>query len=214
MPVKTIAILDYGFGNIHSLLKALNFIGQKTIIADSPQNIASASHLIIPGVGAFGDAMKTIRNKDLIIPIKEFANQSKPILGICLGMQLLFSESEEFGHHYGLNIIPGRVTRLPQPSLVNQEPEYKIPFIGWNRILPSVTWKNSILRQVIPETSMYFVHSYAAQPQDKNNTIAYASYGHHHIPAVVKHNNIYGCQFHPEKSRASGLSIIESFAKL
>ncbi len=210
-----IIIIDYGYGNLHSIEKALRFLGEEPIISASPTSLSNTKAIIIPGVGAFGDGMAGLRKNNLIKPIRKFASSGRPILGICLGMQLLLSTSKEFGLHQGLNIIPGQVVRLPAKPKNNSI--YKIPHIGWNQLLlpnPDTSWNNTILASVQPREEAYFIHSYAAYPADPKHILAYTEHGGHLVPSVIKKNNIYGCQFHPEKSRAAGLSILKAFLSI
>lgn len=212
MSVKlNIFIVDYGFGNLYSLTKAFKYLGVDANISDNPDDISKASAVILPGVGAFGDGVKALREKGFFEPIIEFSKSGKPILGICLGMQFLFEYSEEFGKHKGLGLIKGGVKKIPEG------PNYKVPHIGWNSLLlpkKRKHWKNTIFSKIKPGEQVYFVHSYAGYPEDKNDILANTEYGDNIITAAMMKNNIIGTQFHPEKSGQTGLKIIEQFIKL
>jgi imidazole glycerol-phosphate synthase subunit HisH len=212
-----IVIVDYGLGNLLSVVRAFNFVGIEAVISDLPTDFESATHLVLPGVGAFSIGMQGLAQRKLIDPIKKFAASGRPTLGICLGMQMLFEESEEFGHHQGLGLIPGKVVAVPQ--LGSDGKPHKIPHIGWNELcLPQgqalQSWQQSILKEVHPGQSAYFVHSYAAMPLLESDRLADVQYDGVVISAAVRHNNVYGCQFHPEKSGPVGLSIVKAFSEL
>ena len=196
------AIIDYGAGNLFSVKNALNYIGAESVITKDPAVLESAERIILPGVGAFADAMKKLGETGLIGTIKEQA-QKKPLLGICLGMQMLFDRSFEFGETDGLGLIPGTVELMTPPNLL-------IPQIGWNRLIYNE--KCALLEGLGNEPYMYFVHSYAAVC-DSKNVAAYTDYGGN-VPACVFSGNVYGCQFHPEKSGDTGLQILKNFIKI
>ena len=200
-----IAIIDYGMGNLRSVQKALESLGQQAVITDDPAVLAQATHVILPGVGAFGDAMARLEETGLDQVVKQLAAQGKPLLGICLGMQMLFDESLEFGVHKGLGLILGRV--VPMRGVIPED--FAIPQIGWNAL--DYTGVPSRLLEGTPEgTYVYFVHSYygANCPE----IIATAEYGADLTAAVAK-GNVCGCQFHPEKSGNVGLGILKSFCE-
>lgn len=206
-----VVVIDYGMGNLFSVRRGFEHSGAAVTITADPQAIAAAKRLVLPGVGAFGDAMKGLRRLGLVPVLREYAASGRPLLGICLGMQLLFDESEEFGLNEGLGLIPGRVQPLPDKT-VNGERQ-KVPHIGWNGLVPSTggAWQSTVLRDLAVEDAVYFVHSFAAQPADPAHRLADCIYGGHRISAVVAHGAIAGCQFHPEKSGAIGLSILRAF---
>ncbi len=200
-------IIDYGVGNLFSLKCSLGAIGERVAVSGDAQAIAQADKLILPGVGAFGDAARKLRSRGLDQLICQRAKAGVPILGICLGMQLLFSRSYEYGEHQGLGLIPGTVQ--PLSRVVPQG--YKIPHIGWNA-LHFTPGSNPLLRYVQPGDCVYFVHSYyGADCQD--SLIATTEYGLE-ITAAVARGNVYGCQFHPEKSGQVGLNILRAFCAL
>jgi glutamine amidotransferase len=209
-----IAVIDYGLGNLGSITKALDFLSCKSVIINNPKDLFEAEKIIIPGVGAFGDAMKNLQEKNFLQTIKEISKQGIPLLGICLGMQILLSESEEFGFHKGLDIIPGKVKKMP--SEIKNDNFYKIPHIGWNSLIrpKNISWEKTILENFSKNNEAYFVHSFACYPEKSEHILAYTEYGGHLFPSVIKKGNVYGCQFHPEKSREPGLSILKSFAKM
>ncbi len=196
-----IAIIDYGAGNLFSVKNALDYLGQQNIFTKDPQVIREADKLILPGVGAFPDAMEKLNACGLVEVIREQAVQ-KPLLGICLGMQMLFEESEEFGVTKGLGLLPGRVVPI--------KTEYKIPHMGWNELV--IPKGSLLLKGVSQGDCVYFVHSFAADTP-KENISAYCEYGTV-IPALVEKGKVYGAQFHPEKSGRVGLRILKNFCAL
>jgi len=203
-----ISVVDYGVGNLHSLVKIFEKFGQSVVITEESNEILNSDALVLPGVGAFRAGMEGLKIRGLIPAIRKFADSGKPILGICLGAQLLLSEGYEFGKFKGLNIIPGKVVKFLKIK-------DKIPHIGWNEIYENKSkWKNTVLESVPENSDVYFVHSYILKPDKKDNILALAKYGGHEFCAAIKHNNIYGCQFHPEKSGKVGLKIIKNFIDL
>lgn len=212
MSVPEVTIIDYGVGNLLSVKRGFEHCGAKVIMTANPDEILRASLVVLPGVGAFGNAMQALKTLGLIQVIQELAEIGTPLLGICLGMQLLLEESSEFGKNKGLGLIPGEVIPIPHQSKVGHI--QKIPHIGWSKLhpsSPSLNWEASLLKNVSPGEAVYFVHSYMALPEDLNSRVADCSYGGHSISAVIEKNNIYGCQFHPEKSGEVGLKILRSF---
>ena len=210
---KKVCIIDYKLGNLFSVNQALKNIGLDVTISSDKNEIDDADALILPGVGAFGDAMQNLRDLQLIDPITNGVNAVKPFLGICLGLQLLFTESEEFMLTKGLNLLKGRVTRFN-----NVNPEgitRKVPQIGWNQILKSKqnAWAGTPLQDTEEGTFMYFVHSFYIDPKEPI-ALTYTNYdGHLYVSSVLK-NNIFACQFHPEKSAKEGLKIYSNWAGL
>lgn len=212
-----IVIVDYGLGNLMSVRRAIESTNHSVKISSDPSEIASASHLVLPGVGAFADGMKGLEEKKLVDPIKQFCASKKPFLGICLGMQMLFEEAEEFGLHCGLGIIPGRVVKIPDTDSLGNP--HKIPHIGWNSIhRPQGStqdyWKDTPLSKTNEKSSVYFVHSYTAQPKNPAHRLADCLYNGRLILAATKMNSVYGCQFHPEKSAHVGVEILKTFCEL
>jgi glutamine amidotransferase len=207
-----ISIVDYGLGNIFSVSRAFEYFGCSVSLVSKPCDIENAQALVLPGVGAFANGMEGLQKRDLVAAIQDFAYQEKPLLGICLGMQLLFSRSLEFGEHQGLNLIPGDI--IPIDAIDAHGQALKVPHIGWNQLLkPSSTsaWEGGILQNIQAEDSVYFVHSFSAVPADDAHRLADCRYGDFNISAAVAKGPIYGCQFHPEKSGLVGLKIIKGF---
>lgn len=200
-----IAIIDYDAGNIKSVEKAIQFLGEEAVITRNPEEILSASGVILPGVGAFGDAMEKLHKYNLVPVIQEVVKRQIPFLGICLGLQLLFEKSDESPGVEGLGILEGEIKRIPDKG------ELKIPHIGWN----SLKFPNAgRLYQGISEDSyVYFVHSYYLDAKDETIVVATTEYGTK-IHASVEKGNVFACQFHPEKSSAIGLKILENFLNI
>lgn len=210
-----VTIIDYGIGNLLSVRQAFEYCGADVVTTDSADVIRKAQGLILPGVGAFENGMNGLRERQLIQPIRDFVSTGRALLGICLGMQMLLDSSEEFGDHAGLGFIPGKVTAIPKTK-INGEP-HKVPHIGWNALLPTEkggAWDGTLLDGVEPRSCMYFVHSYTAHPAHPEHRLADCDYNGRLISAVVRNGNIYGCQFHPEKSGETGLQIIKNFIRL
>lgn len=201
-----IAIVDYGVGNLFSLNSSLELIGAESIVTSDPQVLRSADKILLPGVGAFEDAARKLRDSGLADLLKELAAEGKPLLGICLGMQLLFEKSYEYGEHEGLGLIPGSV----KPIRDVIPTDYKIPHIGWNGL--HLNGDCPLFRNIREGDCVYFVHSFYATGCEPYVT-ATADYGAELTAAVAK-GNVYGCQFHPEKSGKVGLSILKAFADL
>jgi glutamine amidotransferase len=197
-----IAIIDYGMGNLHSVGKAVERLGYEAVVTSDEAQIMSASGAILPGVGAFGDAMDNLRETGLRDAVLRYAQSGKPLLGICLGMQLLFSQSEEYGLHEGLNLLPGRVVRF--------QGIYKVPHMGWNRLSFR---QQSPLFAGLEEGHVYFVHSYHAKPERASDLLATTDY-YQPVAAIVGRDNVYGMQFHPEKSGVVGMRLLSNFLNL
>lgn len=213
-----VAIVDYEAGNLFSVERACKSVGLSPLITSDPKDMLSSDALILPGVGAFGDAMNNLERLKLIQPIIEFIKSGKHFMGICLGMQLLFSESQEFGCHKGLGIIKGCVKRF---SLGGEDNigQAKVPQIGWNHIFrpPSASesyWDTSPLKAVQNGEFMYFVHSFYVIPNSKENLLAVTNYSGIEYASGVMQNNVWGFQFHPEKSGTEGLKIYENFRNI
>lgn len=201
-----IAIIDYGMGNIHSVAKAIQVCGVEPIITDKKNQISCADKIILPGVGAFDDAMAELKKLDLVKFIQEQINHKKPFLGICLGMQLLLESSQEAKTNPGLGILKGQVVKF------SSGPGLKIPHMGWNDC--KVTDKNCLLLNGISDQAqVYFCHSYYPQPFDQSVIAAVCNYGVE-FGCVLHKDNVYGVQFHPEKSQAAGLKIMKNFIEL
>ncbi|HET8720908.1 MAG TPA: imidazole glycerol phosphate synthase subunit HisH [Nitrospira sp.] len=197
-----IAIVDYGMGNLRSVSKAFEAVGHDAVVTRDPHTISNADRVVLPGVGAFGDCMANLERFDLVQPIRSAIESGKPFLGICLGMQLLFTESEEFGRHRGLNIITGKVRKFASG------PALKIPHMGWNQV--HVESSCPVFRDIANDSDWYFVHSYFVDPADAAVAATMTTYGVPFVSTVWK-DNIVACQFHPEKSQAVGLRFIKNF---
>ena len=212
MNVIEVAVIDYDVGNILSVQRGLEHCGAKVKLTVDPEKILAAKRVVLPGVGAFGNAMQALERLNLVAVIRELARRQTPLLGICLGMQLLLEESEEFGNTAGLGLIPGRVIPVPAQALSGEA--QKIPHIGWSALQPSVTssgWDGTLLQDNRPGEATYFVHSYMVAPSNPSHRIAECMYGGHLIPAAIGRDQITGCQFHPEKSGEVGLKILRRF---
>ena len=210
-----VTIVDYGIGNLLSVARAFEACDANVEIERDPDRIAAADRLVVPGVGAFGDCVRALDDLDLSAPIREHAKGGKPWLGICVGMQMMLDVGEEFGNHTGLGLIPGRCVAIPG-SGADGAP-HKIPHIGWNRLDRPAGhngWAGTILETTEPGTAVYFVHSYTAGPADDAYRLADADYNGLQISAALHKDNMYGTQFHPEKSGPAGLRVIERFLSL
>lgn len=199
-----ITIIDCGVNNLRSVQKAFEHLEYSTLVTRSPDEIARADKLVLPGVGAFGAVMKTLRDADLIEPILEHIEREKPFLGVCLALQLLFDWSEELGLNAGLGVLSGKVVRLPNA------PGLKIPHMGWSAL--EIPRESKLLRGVENGASVYFVHSYHAVPDSENIIAARSTHGAPFV-AAVERDNVMATQFHPEKSSAVGLKILDNFGK-
>jgi glutamine amidotransferase len=214
-----ISIVDYGMGNLKSVKKAFEKLGFLANVTRNPEEILDSDGLVLPGVGAFGDCMRNLEEYRLVEPIKSFIKGGKPFLGICLGLQLLFEESEESPGVRGLGILRGKVVRFPRfdterfPSLplgsLPQIPRLKVPHMGWNQV--EVRKPLSLLKEIPDKSWFYFVHSYFPEPEDESISAGKTYYGIEFTSAVQK-ENIFACQFHPEKSSTLGLKLLENFA--
>ena len=210
---KKVTIIDYGCGNILNLVRAINFIGYEAEVTHDKNKIINSSHVILPGVGAFGNAMKQIEKYNLRDVILEYAKLNKPLLGICLGMQVLLTASYEFGLHKGLSLIEGDVIKISN----GKNKEIKIPHTGWNEIYAKSEkneFKNKIFKKSLIGKNFYFVHSFICLTKNLNSTVAFCNYSGIEIPAIIENNNIFGCQFHPEKSSDNGLIFLKTFCEI
>ena len=215
MNIPRVTVIDYGVGNLLSVQRGLEQCGAHVTLTSDAEQILSASRIVLPGVGAFQNGMQALEQLGLIEVIQEIANRKIPLLGICLGMQLLLTESEEFGLTKGLGLIPGRVIPVPTHTL-NGETQ-KIPHIGWSSLQYSNVekkWDGSVLHDNQPGSAVYFVHSFMAIPDLGEHRVADCIYGGHRVPAVIARNQISGCQFHPEKSGEVGLKVLRKFISL
>lgn len=209
-----VVIVDYGMGNLFSVRRAFEYCGARVVMTDDPHIIRSAPRLVLPGVGAFKVGMSGLVERGLDFLMHEFADSGKPLLGICLGMQMLVNLSQEFGEHAGLGIIPGQVVPVPPTTIDNKK--HKIPHIGWTELSKSdkkKSWDNSILATIKPGDAVYLVHSYAVSTSE-DYCLAHCDYNGRMISAVIRKQNVYGTQFHPEKSGIVGLKILRSFLSI
>jgi len=193
-----VVVVDYGLGNMHSVVKALKHEGA---------DVRDAERLVLPGVGAFADGMAGLRARGLIEPLHEFIATGRPFLGICVGMQVLLGESEEFGRHEGLGVIEGKVELIPKV------PGRKVPHIGWNRIQRVGVWDGSPLEPLEDGTMLYFVHSYTCVPANEEHRLADVDYVGHRLSAAIAKDNVVGVQFHPEKSGSAGLVVLARYLR-
>jgi glutamine amidotransferase len=214
MSLPEVTIIDYGVGNLLSVQRGFEKCGAKVALTSDPKEILSSSRVVLPGVGAFPNAMNALSALNLVSAIQELGKIGTPLLAICLGMQLLLDESEEFGITPGLGLIPGCVIAVPGKSVDNRI--HKIPHIGWSGLYSSDSsdaWAGTLLENNKAGDAAYFVHSFMAQPLHEINQVAHVEYGGHNISAVISKDQITGCQFHPEKSGEVGLKILREFIK-
>jgi glutamine amidotransferase len=215
MESPEITIIDYGLGNLLSVSRGFEHFGTRVTITSDPKVLIDSSLVVLPGVGAFPNAMALLEKHNLIEALKEYGKSGKPLLAICLGMQLLMDESEEFAPTAGLGLIPGRVVSIPSQDSLGEKT--KVPHIGWSSLHPShleEKWSGTLLEDNDAGDPVYFVHSFQVLPEDSTNEIAYTKYGGHRISAVISKDNIVGCQFHPEKSGQLGLKIMRRFCSV
>jgi len=206
--MTNLLIIDYGMGNLRSVQKAVEHLGFQAAISDDPALAASAGRIILPGVGAFADAMACLAAKGLVEPVRAFIREGRPFLGICLGLQMLFEESFEDGRHRGLGILEGTVERFAPPA---GGPPLKVPHMGWNRI--AIRRPAPVLDGVPDGTHFYFVHSYYVKPADASVIAAETDYGGP-FTSMIRKGNLFATQFHPEKSQACGLRLLGNFCRL
>jgi glutamine amidotransferase len=208
-----VVVADYGSGNLLSVAQALRHVGAEVTVSDEPATVAAAERLVVPGVGAFAKAMAEIRARGLEEPIRKVAGDGRPLLGICLGMELMFDSSEEFGRHAGLGLIPGCVEAIP-PTSADGRP-HKIPHIGWNALRPpnGVSWRGTVLDGMKDGFAMYFVHSFTALPESPADWLAETDYDGIRLCAAVRRGNLVGFQGHLEKSGKGGLAVLKRFVR-
>ncbi len=208
-----VTIVDYGIGNLLSVSRALERCGAEVSFATDAAQIEGAQRLVLPGVGAFANGMQGLRERGLVEPLRRYAASGRPLLGICLGMQMLASTSEEFGEHEGLGLIPGRV--VPVPVLGTQGQALKSPHIGWSALTPSplADWRQSVLATTAPGTPMYLVHSFHVVPDSPADLLAQCDHGGHAITAAIQRARVTGLQCHPEKSGEAGLAVLAEFLR-
>lgn len=212
--MKKVVIVDYQLGNLFSVEQACSYLGHDTLISSNPDDLSGADCAIIPGVGAFADAMQNLRNTGMDEAILEFVKAGKPLMGICLGLQLFLTSSEEFGNSAGLNLIPGTVKRFAVETDQNGL-LLKVPQIQWNTIRQPAPgrWEKTPLAACKDNDQMYFVHSFYAVPDNEKDVAALTAYGNHEYCSAVSRDNVFATQFHPEKSGLYGLRIYEQWFK-
>lgn len=210
---NTVTLVDYGLGNLLSVARGFEHCGANVVLSHDPAVIQRAELLVLPGVGAFADGMRELRERGLVEPIRRFAESDRPLLGICLGMQMMTTMSEEFGEHHGLDLIPGRAREIPRRA-TNGTP-LKIPHIGWSALHQpaKASWNDSLLADTAPGSSVYLVHSYAVDLDDPSDLLSYCDYGGHRVAATIQRGAVVGCQFHPEKSGPAGLRMLAAFLR-
>jgi imidazole glycerol-phosphate synthase subunit HisH len=206
------AIVDYGMGNLFSVKHACRAAGLETFVTSSKEEILTSAAVILPGVGAFGDAMEALHRLDLVSVLKDVVAAGRPLLGICLGMQLLMTESHEFGRHRGLGLIEGEVLRFEGPR--DGSRPLRVPQVGWNRLQRpvGVAWSGGVLDGLEDGEFMYFVHSFYAKPADRSVVLAVSHYGQIEFCSGLRRGRVAACQFHPERSGPEGLKIYKNFA--
>lgn len=210
----TVTIVDYGSGNLLSVARAFEHCGAQVLISGDPAEIERAERLLVPGVGAFAEGMRGLRDQQLVAPIQAFARGGRPLLGICLGMQMLATRSHEFGETEGLCLIEGDVVAIPNVTVDGAR--LKTPHIGWASLHPGPqsSWDDTVMRDLPVDGSAYLVHSFHMKPTDPRDILALATYGGHEITAAIQRGNVIGCQFHPEKSGEIGLKLLSHFLAL
>ena len=199
-----IAIIDYGVGNLRSVEKAFETVGVDVIVSSDAEELRSADKLVLPGVGAFGDAMRGLRQPGFDVLVKDAASSGKPILGLCVGLQMMFDEGLEFGRHQGLGLIPGRVVRFPENGP-------NVPHIGWNQV--QMQNEHPLLKNLADDSYFYFVHSYYVEAVNSSDVLGWTDYGFKYA-SICGRGNVFGVQFHPEKSQDNGLKLLRNFAEL
>ncbi|MBX3228121.1 MAG: imidazole glycerol phosphate synthase subunit HisH [Labilithrix sp.] len=203
-----VVVLDYGLGNLYSVIKALRHEGGDVVVSSNGAELEDASRVVLPGVGAFADGMRELDGRGLVEPLHRYMDRGRPLLGICLGMQLLLGASVEFGHTVGLGRIPGTVVRIVVGAGA------KVPHVGWNALVESRPWKETPLDGLQDQRPMvYFVHSYAAEPTNAADRLAEVDYGGARLTAAVARDNVVGVQFHPEMSGLVGLAVVRRFLR-
>lgn len=214
MSAGSVTVVDYGVGNLLSVRRAFEHCGAQVRLTDDAESIRRADRLVLPGVGAFGDCMAELRARQLIEPVKEHAQTGRPFLGICVGMQILMDEGEEYGRNDGLGLIPGRVEAIPKTAADGTP--HKIPHISWASIQApegagESYWRGSLMEDITPGAAAYFVHSYTVVPQAPQHRLADCHYNGRLVSAAVRRENVTGTQFHPEKSGEVGLRCLRRF---
>jgi glutamine amidotransferase len=209
---KKIVIVDYGSGNLYSITQACKHFGFDPKLSFNADEILNADKVLLPGVGAFEGAMRQLQNMNLVSVLKDYVSKGKPLMGVCLGMQLLFEKSYEFGEHEGLGLVEGEIKRFPS-SYMNTK--MRIPHIGWNKVFnKNSQWFDTPFKEFPDGGMMYFVHSYYAQPSNSNDILSTTLYNDFEFCSSVRKENVYGFQFHPEKSGEEGLTVYKNFLSI
>jgi len=204
-----VTVIDYGTGNLLSVMRSFEFLGAKVLITDDSKKILSSQNVILPGVGAFKDGMEALEHRDLITVLQDFKVSKNKLLGICLGMQLLFDESSEFGYSKGLSFIPGEIVQIPSNS--HEDIKRKIPHIGWNTLLSENNSFSKFFEKKLQTSTVYFNHSFMAIPNSEEFILSTTNYQGCEIASIVKKDNVLGFQFHPEKSGTTGLAFLKNW---
>jgi imidazole glycerol-phosphate synthase subunit HisH len=209
-----VVVVDYGMGNLYSVCRALEHLGADAVLTEDPRVVLDADRVVLPGVGAFRDGMDELERRGLDSALREYGSSDRMMLGICLGMQMLFETSAEFGRHNGLAIVPGDVRAIPGTGADGKP--HKIPHVGWSAVFPpaGARWAGTLLEGTPEGTEFYFVHSYTAMPKSDEFRLADADYDGCTVGAAVCRRNVYGLQFHPEKSGPAGLRLLERFISM
>jgi glutamine amidotransferase len=216
MSQPSVTIVDYGMCNLLNVARAFEHCGAQVTVTENPKDVASASRLVVPGVGAFSDSMKEVNARGFGDALKAYSQSAKPMFGICVGMQMLFDASEEFGEYAGLGILPGRVQAVP--SLTKEGKPQRVPHIGWNHLIEPEegrNWVSTLLEPMVDiYPAVYFVHSFSAVPDVASDRLADCLYGGHRVCAAVQRDNLMATQFHPERSGDAGLALVQQFLHL
>ncbi|WP_126463536.1 imidazole glycerol phosphate synthase subunit HisH [Sulfuritortus calidifontis] len=216
MKCKSITLVDYGMANLLNVKRAFEQCGAMVNVIEEPAHVLAAERLVVPGVGAFQDCMDEVNRRGFGEAIRSYVDSQRPMLGICVGMQILFDVSEEFGEHKGVGILPGRVQAIPRQAVDGKA--QRVPHIGWNHLIEPECgreWAGTLLAPFRGQRpAVYFVHSFAAQPENEGDRLADCLYGGHRICAAVQRQNVMATQFHPERSGETGLAIIRQFLNL
>jgi glutamine amidotransferase len=212
--MSNVTVIDYGIGNLLSVCRALEHIGAHVTLTSDPEQVRNAQRIVLPGVGAFGDGMQALEERRLSEAIREAAAGGVPVLGICLGAQMLLDSSEEFGDHLGLGLIPGKVLAIPDRGISGEA--LNVPHMGWANLSPANDhrFESPLLAHTAPDSAVYFVHSFQAHPHNPADIAAVCDYAGNRLTAMVRHDNVFGCQFHPEKSGPVGLGILKRFLEI
>jgi len=212
MSGKAVTLVDYGIGNLFSVRRAFETQGATVKVTQNPEEVYNAEALVFPGVGAFKQGIDALNARGLFGAVREYCTRGRPFFGLCVGMQIMFTEGHEFETSQGLGLIKGTVDRIPSKDTDNRD--LKVPHIGWNQLKANRSWQGTCLNDTPENSFVYFVHSFAAYPDNPDDVLAYTEYGGNKITAVVARDHLMGCQFHPERSGAVGLRLISTFLEM